>query len=408
LISLGRIAYPATSPFIIEALDDGEESVRQAAYISLGLMSTPETTAVLIDAFENSRDYNARCFAAVGLGLSGRVDAAHSLNEFLGELKKLRSWRKVDDLVISTLIAVRVNSNADFSDNLMSVAQRMDKCKASDELKVAAIDALAIAGGIQAIEVIIENVKSKSQLVAESCVVSLGRLGNRVAVNALTTAFENSHDPRMKGMIQISLGQIADNKAKKFLSDNQPRIADELYVHTSWLIACGLAKLDLAYTQVANTALYGSDFNKHDDAVASRSDEYELRGAAALSLGLYGAPAARVQLEKCLKETSVSDQLSSHIATALGMLGTDEAAQVLLNNAEQFNYSAEARRGFATALGMCSTEEANAQLANLLLNDTDPTVRWTSAHALAGARDQYSLEQLVDAIREDIHQAKPD
>jgi hypothetical protein len=33
--------------------------------------------------------------------------------------------------------------------------------------------------------------------------------------------------------------------------------------------------------------MLGSDFNKHDDADASRNNEYKLRGAAALSFGLF-------------------------------------------------------------------------------------------------------------------------
>jgi HEAT repeat protein len=406
LISLGRVAYQATTPFIIEALADSEESVRQAAYVALGLMSSVDATAVLIDTFNNSKDYNAKCFAAVGLGLSGRVDAADNLNNFFAIVAKKRSWRKIDDLIIAGLLAAKVNTNADYTNNLMAIAKVMDKCKASDELQVAAIDALAATGNMQAIEILVKNIESRSEVVAESCVVSLGRLANKAATSSLIQAFENTNDSRLKGKIQIALGQIADTKATEFLANNRPSASAELYIRTSWMIACGLSNLTQAYTQVADTLLYGSDFNKHDDADASRNDEYELRGAAALSLGLYGAPAARVQLEKCLKETNVSDELSSYIATALGMLGTDESAAVLLDNAEYFNYSPASRRGFATALGMCANEKANAQLAEMLLTDGDATVRWTSAHAMAGTRDQQALEQLVAAIAEDIHVAK--
>jgi HEAT repeat protein len=107
-----------------------------------------------------------------------------------------------------------------------------------------------------------------------------------------------------------------------------------------------------------------------------------------------------------LQETNTSQELRSYIATALGMIGTDKAARVLLENADHFNDSVTSRRGFATALGMCTNEKANAQLAKMLLHDDDATVRWVSAHAMAGARDQQSLEQLVSAISEDIRQHK--
>jgi HEAT repeat protein len=52
---------------------------------------------------------------------------------------------------------------------------------------------------------------------------------------------------------------------------------------------------------------------------------------------------------------------------------------------------------------MCTNEKANEQLAEMLLSDDDATVRWISAHAMAGTRDQQSLEQLTSAISDDIN-----
>ena len=406
LLSLGRVAYPATTSFIIDALADGEQSVRQAAYVALGLMSTAETSAVLIDTFNNSRDYNAKCFAAVGLGLSGRIDAGDCLNNFFKLMPRKRSWHQSDDLIIASLLAAKINTSIDYSKSLLEMTTVMDKRKASDELQVAAINALAATADMKAIEALVKNIESRSEIVAEACIAALGRFGNKVATPALIKMFEESNSPRIQGMVQLALGQIADDKATEFLLENRPRVSDELYVHTSWLIACGIAQLSEAYTQVADTAMFGSDFNKHDDADASRNNEYELRGAAALSLGLFAKPAACVTLSKCLQETSASEELSSYIATALGMIGTDKAASVLLGNADQFNHSATSRRGFATALGMCTNEKANAQLAKMLLDDDDATVRWVSAHAMAGARDKQSLEKLVSAISEDLRENK--
>ena len=406
LISLGRVAYPATTPFIIEALTDKEQSVRQAAYVALGLMSTAETSEVLMDTFNNSPDYNARCFAAVGLGLSGRIDAGDCLNNFFEQISKKSSWRRSNDLIVASLLAAKINTSVNYSKNLLAITTAMDNRKSSDTLQVAAINALAATGDLKAIEVLVKNIQSRSEVVAEACIAALGRFGNKVATPGLIEMFERSNSPRIQGMVQLALGQIADDKAAEFLLENRPRVADELYVRTSWLIACGIAQLPGAYTQVADTVMFGSDFNKHDDADASRNNEYELRGAAALSLGLFAKPAAYATLKKCLQETNTSQELRSYIATALGMIGTDKAACVLLENAEQFNDSITSRRGFATALGMCTNEKASAQLANMLLHDNDPTVRWVSAHAMAGARDQQSLEQLVSAISADIRQQK--
>jgi HEAT repeat protein len=403
LLSLGRVAYPATTPFIIESLADKEQSVRQAAYIALGLMSTVDATDVLIDTFNNSRGYNAKCFAAVGLGLSGRNDAGDCLNNFFNLMAQKSSWRKVDNLLIASLLAAKTNTSVDYSENLLAMTTVMDKRRASDDMQVATINALAATSNMKAIEVLVNNIDSRSAVVAESCITALGRFGSKVATPGLIQAFEETNNPRIQGLIQLSLGQIADPKAAAFLLANRPRVSNELFVHTSWIIACGIAKLPEAYTQVADTVLFGSDFNEHDDADASRNDEYELRGAAALSLGLYAKPAARLTLSKCLQETNVSEELSSYIATALGMLGTDKAANVLLENADQFNYSATSRRGFATALGMCTNEKANERLAEMLLSDDDATVRWISAHAMAGTRDQQSLEQLTSALSDDIN-----
>lgn len=403
LLSLGRVAYPATTPFIIEALSDSEESVRQAAYVALGLMSTYESNRVLLDTFNHSQNYNAKCFAAVGLGLSERIDSADCLNNFFRTMPDNNAWHANDNLIISALLAAKMNKSIDYSENLLLMADVVNRREASNELQVALIEALAAAPNVNTLQRLVENINSKDKIVAEASISALGRIEADVATVNLIRLFEKTNSPRLQGLIQMSLGQIGSTKAVDFLVNNRPRLADAFYVRTSWLIACGLAKSSATYDQVAGTLLHGSDYNKHDDADASRKDEYELRGAAALSLGLYARPAARIQLEKCLQEDSISNELSGYIATALGMLGTDEATEVLLHNAEHFNQSPESRRGFATALGMCANERANAYLTEMLITNNDATVRWTLAHAMAGARDQQSFDKLVSAIRADIH-----
>lgn len=402
VLSLGRIAYPAATSFIIDATQDSNESVRQAAYVALGLMSTHESALALVDVFMNTADSNAKGFAAIGMGLSGRIEASVCLDNFFGHVVTMSSWKGIDDLLIASLVAASENTRIDYSDNLMAIVNVMEDRGASSEAQVAAINALAATSNKSAHKEVVNSLLAKNEDVVVASIAALGHLKAKYAVAKLISMFESTHNPRLHGIIQIALGQIASSDSVEFLINNKPSLANELYVRTTWMIAVGFAQISETYTQVADTLLYGSDFNKHDDAVALRNDEYELRGAAALSLGLYARPAARVQLEQCLKQPELNKDLLGNIATALGMLGTKQANNILNKNADLFMSSTSSRRGYATALGMCQNTKSKMQLTQMLINGKDPTVRWTSARAMSNNHNEQALVKLLLTINEDI------
>jgi HEAT repeat protein len=403
ILSLGRIAYPASDSYVIEATKDRASNVRQAAFIALGMIGTDPALNELLRNFKANKDIAMRSFAAFGLGLSGRVEAAAELNNYLGQALKRKSWSKESDLILSVLVAAKMNRRVDYTSNLLKICTAFNKKSVSPTMVYAAMDALASTNNSRSIGFLVENLFSRKEEVSIACIRALGESASTLAVDSIIKLFNSTNSSRIKGESYLALANIGDSKSVAFLAKFSPGRFEEEYVQTSWMLASGIAKVAANYSRIADTVVFGSDFNKHDEAKASRGGECNLRGAAALALGFYEAPAARVQLEKCLKAENTSGELRAYVATALGMLRTDAAAQILLKYADLFNESEQARRGFAAALGMCANPQTNSKLTELLIEDDSATVRWASAHAMASTRDQSSMTKIVEKVQESLN-----
>jgi HEAT repeat protein len=148
--------------------------------------------------------------------------------------------------------------------------------------------------------------------------------------------------------------------------------------------------------------LHGTDDRQHDENAKPRRDEEVLRGAAAVGLGLYGAPGGKSQLERVLSMKNVSPTFRGYLATGLGLVGTDAADQLLLELAAKEKLTPEERRGIATGLGLAKSEKTSAALVKILINDTDDGVRWAASRALATSRSTAALRALSDALHEEL------
>ncbi len=401
-LSLGRIGYPAADFFLLRATHDRVETVRQAAFMGLGLLASDKSVDTLIQTFEQDADSATRAFAALGLGLSGRVEAGSALKAYLNQVYYDRRWDQEEDLVLAAMVAAGVHGSKDFTPLLMNLLQANASKHGNIRLVATAIQGLGALHDHRARPLLESMLTHKDRRIPEAAAQALGRLGDPAAVGSLAEVYESAHDTRLRSFCILAMGRIGGRLAQQKLKELRPEKREEETIHASWALAAGMSHLDGAYPKLVSTLLYGTDDRQHGEDDAPRRDEEILRSAAALGLGLYGAPGAKAQLELCLERKGVDSSFRGYLAMGLGMLATDSADSLLLAMAKADDLPVETRRGLAAGLGLSNSEKTSVALVQMLIQDQDDSVRWAAARALATSRSTAALRRLAEELRDQL------
>ena len=407
-LSLGRIGYTSADFFLQRATRDRVESVRQAAYMGLGLLSSEEGISFLVKTFEEETDSSARAFAALGLGLSGRVEAGSALKGYLNSAYYDGSWKRNEDLALATIVAAGVHGSKDFTPLLMNMLEAVSKKNGSNRLVATTIQSLGALRDSRARPTLETLLQSKTNGVPEAAAQALGRLGDRAAVNRLAEVYEESHDARLRSLCLLALGRLGGRQADSKLQELRPEQKEEASIHSAWALAAGMSRLDGSYPQLVSTLLYGTDSREHKEDDAPRRDEEILRGAAAMGLGLYGAPGAKTQLAICLNAKGTDPSFRGYLAMGLGMLATHPADELLLDLVKEKSRYVQTRRGIAAGLGLSNSERTSVALVGMLISDPEDSVRWTAARGLATSRSSAALRRLSEQLRIELDRNKQD
>ncbi|MHC4822747.1 MAG: HEAT repeat domain-containing protein [Planctomycetota bacterium] len=405
-LSLGRIGYSSADFFLQRATRDKVESVRQAAYMGLGLLSSEQGVDFLIHTFEEETEASTRAFAALGLGLSGRVEAGSSLKAYLNTVFYDESWRKQEDLALAAMVAAGVHGSKDFTPLLMNLLQSTSEEGRSNRLVSAAIQGLGALGDSRARPMLESMLRDGDGTIPEAAAQALGRLGDRAAVGSLADTYEEVNDARLRSFCLLAIGRLGGHQADLKLKALRPAKKEEASIHAAWALAAGMSRLDGAYPQLVSTLLYGTDDREHSDDDAPRRDEEVLRGAAALGLGLYGAPGAKSQFAVCLEAEGADPSFRGYLAMGLGMLATHPADELLLELAQDKSVPVMTRRGIAAGLGLSNSERTSVALVDMLIRDEDDNVRWSAARALSTSRSSAALRRLSQSLRAELDQEK--
>lgn len=407
-LSLGRIGYTSADFFLQRATRDRVESVRQAAYMGLGLLSSEEGTSFLVKTFEEGTDSSTRAFAALGLGLSGRVEAGSALKGYLNSVYYDGSWKRDENLALAVMVASGVHGSKDFTPLLMNMLETTSKKKGSDRLAFTAIQSLGALGDSRARPMLEKLLHSREGGVPEAIAQALGRLGDRAAVSSLVEVYVDSHDTRLRSLCLLAVGRLGGRQADAKLKELRPEQKEEASIHSAWALAAGMSRLEGSYSQLVSTLLYGTDSREHKEDDAPRRDEEVLRGATAMGLGLYGAPGAKTQLAICLNAKGADPSFRGYLAMGLGMLATHPADELLLELVKEQSPYNETRRGVAAGLGLSNSERTSVALVGMLISDTDDSVRWTAARGLATSRSSAALRRLSEQLRAELNREKQD
>lgn len=407
-LSLGRIGYSSADFFLQRATQDKVESVRQAAYMGLGLISSETGVEFLVDVFEEEHDGSTRAFAALGLGLSGRVEAGSALKGYLNTVLYAESWNADEDLTLAAMVAAGVHGSQDFTPLLMNLLEETSQRKGNHRLVSAAIQSLGALQDSRARPMLEQMLQSKGNRIPEAAAQALGRLGDRAAVHTLVETYLESNDTRLRSFSLLAIGRLGGRQAEVKLKELRPEKKEESSIHASWTLAAGMCRLDGAYPKLVATLLYGTDDREHEADRAPRRDEEVLRGAAAMALGMYGAPGAKSQFSLCLEADGVDPSFRGYLAMGLGMLATHPADELLLELAKDREAPVQTRRGIAAGLGRSNSERTSIALVGMLIGDEDDGVRWAAARALATSRSTAALRRLSSQLRTELDRSKHD
>ena len=187
-IALGRIGYPASQGLLIRALEDDRASVRQAICLGLGLLATDEAEAALRALFESdANDPVTRGFAALGLGLSGRVGGGSALKIHLNVVIAEREQLLDPVLTQAVVIAAGVHGSRDFVPLLLELDERLVKNEGAHETRLRASVFQAL-GGLEderAVGMLTSALEKEKGDLARSAAQALARIRAVSSVNAL-------------------------------------------------------------------------------------------------------------------------------------------------------------------------------------------------------------------------------
>ncbi len=410
-LALGRIAPPGAPKTLQEMLQDPSVPVRQAALLGLGLSGMGKALVPLAEVFTNrAQPAGERAFAALGLGLSGRKEAEELLEQYLrGNLKPDRLFGEEESVLLGAVWACGRLGEARLVPVLLEGYKDLERNAATDSRRTRTV-ILASLGQIGDFSVrpfLVGSLQSSDAAIRWGAAQALGLLGDRGALAGLARGVREGTDIETVNFCLLAIGRLGGPDAGALLRGLEDLARRHRQTHATWGLAVGLARahglLDELRKgfQVPGTRPFrgrdasGRDFEK------VRRDEERLRGALGLGMGLAGDPNTVPLLLASLRQEGNNDDFAGYLAIALGLQGTDSAVAELLQAAAGPNARPEFRRGLVLGLALTGNPKAADEIARILVEDSDPTVRWAAGRALGLARTGKAFDTILAALREE-------
>ena len=248
----------------------------------------------------------------------------------------------------------------------------------SEDVQIAAIDALSRLKPPGAVEALAQAAGSEQVNIKITAVVGLGRTRSPGAVEPLLSSLEHFH-PKVKSATARALGQVGDNRATEPLA---VMLADPIHrtpVRLAVVEALGL----LGDTSAVPMLL-----------LALGDGHGKVRVEAIQSLGRLKDPRAVPALSLLLREPA----LALPVARALMTMGHAEAQPALIRGIRSEALGREAREACFLALGSIGTQATVGALTPFLKDEDLEIAQW-SASALGRVGHRDAAEPLLDAMR---------
>jgi HEAT repeat protein len=395
-IALGKMGDVDARGDLTRALAADDSRVGESAVLGLGLLRTTEAIPVLVHLLRDDPDGRrviaraevpprTRALAALALGASGEGAAVDPL---LAAVESRDETTNVRIAAISALGALRATTAVA---PLVAIAQ---DGRADAVVRARAVSSLGKIGDAAEWPAIRRAVDDSAVEVSRAAVVALGRLAPADPERTrrlLGDVLAKSSDLQSRAWACIALGEAGGREARRtlvhVLEREQPllrgygAIGAAILGATSGDASVAVAIRDALATEddssvrgalcVALGILEAHAAEADLVAVLRDAKSPELRGYAALALGMMGARTAQPAIEAALAGAlGVHAGLERSAATALGLLG-DAGAVTLVTRLAGSAASESAVAASAVLLGCVGDERAIAPLLGLSTHSAD-------------------------------------
>ncbi len=355
VIALGKTADASAIQDMVKVLADDNKQVSESAALAMGILGAKEATPILLHLLSDDAEgrklvarpevpVRTRAFAAVALGLLKDESAIQPL---LAAVDRKETQK---DVPIAAIIALGIMKANPALERLITLAQDT----AIDDLtRSYAITSLGKIGNKDALKAVRTALQDSSLHVSRSAVIALGLLGDADDVETQTLlrgVVEKNPDPQSRNWACIALGQLGGKESRKTLLAVLEKERQSLRAFAALGSAIyARATKDDSIVEYLRKALKEEDDQSTKGALCialgilqDRSSEKDmlsvlenekapdLRGYAAVGLGMMNARGAKPAIEAVLTDSKVADpDLQRSAATALGLLGDSSAVPLL-------------------------------------------------------------------------------
>lgn len=439
LIALGKLGVEVTGGLeatLTERLRRGDQEVREAAVLALGIASRREGFEVLLSLLgdddrgrqlvgRDSVRKRTRAFAAYGLGLMTRRLADPPLARRTCDALLLALQTEGDDRELGTAI---VNALGILRADPSRAADKRLGWRASEALLAwFARDLGSTAESVQAHapiaiarllgrgdsslhrrckQQLLETLTARDRRgapILQSCAVALGMLAlpveqcaaDAAASGALRACWQGGHDQTARQLAAIALGRIGGRANRDWLLSAYVRAnrASE----QPWLaLALGVAS-EPAGSRGQPDAVVGQLLL--DELGQAASDDR--RSALAVALGLSGYQAGAPSMLRLLRDHEADQRSAGYLCIGLGLLRDPSAVSMLTEVLARSKRRPFVLQQCAVALGCLGDRHANELLVSMLRESEGVAVLAAIAVAIGRIGDRRAIDALLEGVRDD-------
>jgi len=397
---LARMDDKSSLPEIRNAITDGNQTVRDTALFSLGLISCPAAKHPLFHVAKNSKsakilmknsfipDY-FQAYALISLALSvsnGSVSKGGNSSGIESLLKSIALDRNAKPCIKAVALeSLGLIGGSDITKFLIDFIE--NEKKPPNELAASAITAIGKAGDPVALPYLEKYLSSGKPHLVQSAALAIGKLANPAdirQVKSLYRIFRQINDQAAKGFCLVAMGMIGGPTAIDYL--------DHLVIRGK-TSECGWACLSLGLA-----LRQGNDSRAIDHLImqVKSHSRRDVRGAAAIALGLASAKNAVPYLTKAVKKGD-EPCFRGYSALALGMIG-DPASAETLKHSIKTDQEPKVITQVVLALSLLKDTSAVPELVKILIESKNDTLKTFTSFGLSHMDDINVLELIHTAM----------
>jgi HEAT repeat protein len=370
IVALGRIQDPATLPALTEALKDEEPPVRSAAAFAIGQMTgeTAQETAesTLIDAFDSERDPTVRAMIVEALG---KVGGENSSVPLAGALEDPAS-----EVRMRAAIALGILGRKGISHEGADLALVGHAGEFEDEVRWRVFYALARRAAPTALDVFIEGLGDRHDLVRAYAARGLGELGEDRGLYPLMSLLGDK-DWRVAVNAARALGRSGDQRAVEPLV----QLASDPNEH-------------LALTAISALGALGGERASEVLEAGLGDENWRIQAACARAFGTADSTGALPHLTKLLE--SPIPRVRAAAAAGLGSVGDDHSVDALMELVSQEENTLVLATAYDAMAGLDGLDVG--ALIDLAGECDDMVVAASLAAVLGGTGEEEVADDLMD------------